>query len=182
MRGGALSLCGSIVLLALAAPADAATGGAQPNQTTSAVGAEPTGGTVAAQAQVKPPGPPGIPDAVRAAMASANAIVGRPYVWGGGHRSFRSRGYDCSGAVSYLLQGGGLLASPLDSTSFMRWGVPGKGRWITVYTNPRHAFVEIGGRRLDTSAVDDPQGGSGPRWRPPRHSHAGYRARHPAGF
>ena len=181
MRGGALALCGSVLLLALAAPAYAATGGAQPN--TTVLSGVPTGGAVA----TPPPAhsataPSGVPDAVRAAIASANDIVGRPYVWGGGHRSFRSRGYDCSGAVSFLLHGGGLLSDPLDSSSFMRWGVPGRGRWITVYTNPRHAFVEIAGRRLDTSAVDDLRGGSGPRWRPPRHSHAGYRARHPAGF
>jgi len=182
VRGGALALCGSVLLLALAAPADAATGGAQPN--TNGFSSLPTGGA-AATAIATPPAATDTdtePAAVRAAIASANAIVGRPYVWGGGHRSFHSRGYDCSGAVSYLLHGGGLLSSPLDSSSFMRWGVPGKGRWITVYTNPRHAFVEIDGRRLDTSAVDDPHGGSGPRWRPPRHSHAGYHARHPIGF
>jgi hypothetical protein len=180
VRGGALALCGSIALLALAAPADAATGGAQPNATT--FGALPTGGAAVEPSAESTGAPSGEPAAVRAAIAAANAIVGRPYVWGGGHRSFSSRGYDCSGAVSYLLHGGGLLASPLDSRSLMRWGEPGRGRWITVYTNPRHAFVEVGGRRLDTSAADDPSGKPGPQWRPARRSHAGFRARHPAGF
>ncbi|HEY3186537.1 MAG TPA: hypothetical protein VGJ70_03635 [Solirubrobacteraceae bacterium] len=126
--------------------------------------------------------PAGVPEPVRQAITTANAIVGRPYVWGGGHRSFSARGYDCSGTVSYLLHGGGLLDSPLDSSSFMRWGAPGPGRWITVYTNPSHAFVEVAGLRLDTSAAEDPSGRAGPQWRPARRSHAGFHARHPIGL
>src|SRR5205085_2019211 len=157
----ALAACGSVLLsLALAAPAQATTGGAQPNTTTSAA-ALPTGGAVVAPAAAtahSAVAPPGVPAAVREAIASANAIVGRPYVWGGGHRSFSSRGYDCSGAVSYLLHGGGLLDSPLDSSAFMHWGERGRGRWITVWTNPGHAFVEVAGLRLDTSAAEDPTG------------------------
>ncbi len=126
--------------------------------------------------------PAGAPPAVEQAIARANAIVGRPYVWGGGHRSFHSRGYDCSGAVSYLLHGGGLLASPLDSSSLMHWGAAGRGQWITVYTNPGHAFVEVAGLRLDTSAAGDPHGGAGPQWRITLRSHAGFHARHPLGL
>src|SRR3954470_21307796 len=95
VRGGALALCSSIALLALAAPAEAATGGAQPNSTT--FGGLPTGGA-AVEPLPQPPqrtqhgahsatAPDGVPEVVRAAIASANAIVGRPYVWGGGHRS-----------------------------------------------------------------------------------------------
>ncbi|MGD1050164.1 MAG: hypothetical protein ABR947_03740, partial [Solirubrobacteraceae bacterium] len=37
---------------------------------------------------------------------AANQIIGRPYVYGGGHASFKSYGYDCSGTVSYALHGG----------------------------------------------------------------------------
>ena len=55
-------------------------------------------------------------------------------------------------------------------------------RWITVYTNPGHAFVEVAGLRLDTSAAEDPTGRKGPEWRPVRHAHGGFRARHPVGF
>ena len=50
-------------------------------------------------------------------VAAANAIAGKPYVYGGGHGSFESAGYDCSGSVSRALHGGGLLSSPLDSTA-----------------------------------------------------------------
>ena len=56
------------------------------------------------------------------------------------------------------------------------------GQWITVYTNPGHAFAVIAGLRLDTSAAGDPAGGSGPRWRPNLRSTRGYRARHPVGL
>jgi hypothetical protein len=137
---------------------------------------------VAREVDGKAVAPAGAPQAVKDALRWGNEIVGRPYRYGGGHRSFRSRGYDCSGAVSYALRGAGLLARPLDSTSFLRWGDRGRGRWITVYTNPGHAYVEIAGLRLDTSAREDPHGGRGPRWRPARRSHAGFRARHVAGL
>ena len=54
----------------------------------------------------------------------------------------------------------------------------GKGDWITVYTNPGHAYTVIAGLRLDTSAAGDPSGGKGPRWRPTLRSNRGFRARH----
>ena len=180
MRGGVLAACFGTLLLALAGPADAATGGAQPKMGHVAT---PLPGVSGGAAPTKAAAAPvAMPAEVRRAIASASTIVGRPYIWGGGHRSFSSRGYDCSGAVSYLLHGGGLLDRPLDSGSFMRWGEPGQGRWITVWTNPGHAFVEIAGRRLDTSAAEDRTGRKGPQWRRTRRSHRGFVARHPAGL
>src|SRR4051794_39779643 len=123
------------------------------------------------------------PPEVQKAIWAANEIIGRPYVYGGGHnRSFRSEGYDCSGTVSYALHGGSLLSSPLDSSSFMSWGDKGSGDWITVYTNPGHAFAVIAGLRLDTSAAGDRSGLKGPRWRPVLRSTRGFRSRHPDGF
>jgi hypothetical protein len=123
------------------------------------------------------------PQPVKDAIAAANAIIGKPYVYGGGHTlAFRSRGYDCSGTVSYALHGGGLLSRPLDSGSFMRWGLKGPGTWITVYTNPGHAFAVIAGLRLDTSPAGDRSGLRGPRWRPVLRTTTGFRARHPLGF
>lgn len=122
------------------------------------------------------------PAPVKEAIWAANEIIGKPYVYGGGHRSFRSRGYDCSGTVSYALNGGDLLDSPLDSSSFMRWEDAGEGEWITVYTNPGHAFAVFAGLRLDTSAAGDPSGAKGPRWRPALRSTKGFKARHPDGL
>jgi cell wall-associated NlpC family hydrolase len=127
--------------------------------------------------------PAAAPDAVKNAIYAANRIVGKPYRYGGGHRlGFKDRGYDCSGTVSYALNGGGLLRRPLDSSSFMRWGEAGPGQWITVYTNPGHAFVVIAGLRLDTSAAGDRAGGKGPRWRPVLRSTKRFKARHPIGL
>jgi cell wall-associated NlpC family hydrolase len=122
------------------------------------------------------------PDAVKKAIWAGNKLIGKPYRYGGGHRRFNDTGYDCSGTVSYALKGGNLLASPLDSSSFMSWEEAGKGDWITVYTNPGHAFVVIAGLRLDTSATGDPSGNKGPRWRPTLRSTKGFTARHPEGF
>lgn len=119
--------------------------------------------------------PAAAPQAVKDAIAAANAISDAPYMWGGGHGSFESAGYDCSGAVSYALHGGGFLSSPLDSTGFMTWGEPGPGEWITVYSNPGHAYVVIAGLRFDTS------GGAGPRWQGPRDP-SGFVATHPPGY
>jgi hypothetical protein len=123
------------------------------------------------------------PDQVKQAIWAANQIVGMPYRIGGGHKlGFTDKAYDCSGTVSFALHGGNLLAAPRDSSSFLRYGARGKGQWITVYTNPGHAFAVIAGLRLDTSAAGDPAGGSGPRWRPNLRSTRGYRARHPIGL
>ena len=121
--------------------------------------------------------PSSAPPAVQAAIEAANAIATTPYVWGGGHGSFESSGYDCSGAVSYALHGGGFLDSPLDSTGLSTWGEAGAGQWITVYANAGHAWVIIAGLAFDTS------GGAGPRWHPePVNSPEGFIARHPPGY
>ncbi len=121
--------------------------------------------------------PASAPDAVQAAISAANAIADTPYIWGGGHGSFESSGYDCSGAVSYALHGGGLLESPLDSTGLSTWGEPGPGKWITVYANSGHAWMTIAGLAFDTS------GGAGPRWHSSfASSTEGFIARHPPGY
>jgi hypothetical protein len=127
--------------------------------------------------------PPDAPPRVKRAIDAANRIVGKPYKYGGGHARVEDSGYDCSGTVSYALRAAGLLRTPLDSSSFMRWGRPGKGRWITVYTNPGHAFVVIAGLRLDTSAAGESQSsGRGPRWRTTARVTRGFAARHAGGF
>src|SRR5215217_1246829 len=122
--------------------------------------------------------PADAPQPVKDAIAAANAITRKPYRYGGGHGSFADSGYDCSGAVSYALHGGGLLGRPLDSTGFMSWGARGRGKWITVYANSGHAYAIIAGLRFDTSG----KGEDGPRWRPESRSSRGFVARHPAGL
>ena len=120
----------------------------------------------------------GIPVRVRRMIAAANRIATKPYRLGGGHRSFRDSAYDCSGTVSYVLHGGGMLNSPLDSGSLMSYGRPGKGRWVTIYAHGGHTFMTINGRRFDTSMT----GPGGNRWGPGMRSTAGYTVRHPPGL
>lgn len=106
--------------------------------------------------------PPGAPAAVTRVIAAANQIRHRPYVWGGGHSSWFSRGYDCSGAVSYALHGGGLLDVTMVSGQLSHWGETGPGKWITIYANAQHVFMVVAGLRFDTRG--NPAGVSGPRW------------------
>jgi septal ring factor EnvC (AmiA/AmiB activator) len=121
--------------------------------------------------------PAAAPQAVKDAIAAANAIAMTPYIWGGGHGSFESSGYDCSGAVSFALHGGGFLESPLDSTGLETWGEAGAGKWITVYANAEHAWMVIAGIAFDTV------GGPGPRWHNPWvDSPEGFIVRHPSGY
>jgi peptidoglycan hydrolase-like protein with peptidoglycan-binding domain len=111
-------------------------------------------------------------------IAAGDEIATRPYVYGGGHGSFQSSGYDCSGSVSYALHGGGLLSSPEDSTALESYGEPGPGRHITIYANSQHAFMVVDGKRFDTVAAAE----TGSRWSSSMTSTAGYVARHPSGM
>lgn len=124
--------------------------------------------------------PAGAPAAVKRAIAAANQIDGRPYVWGGGHISFLSRGYDCSGAVGYVLHAAGLLDQTMVSGQLAYWGEGGLGSWITVYANNEHVFMVIAGLRFDTR--DDPPGVNGPRWHRAKVEPPSFTARHPTGL
>jgi cell wall-associated NlpC family hydrolase len=163
-----------------------------------AVGASTGGATVAIGTETKPellvPGtlaryvdglaaaPESAPAAVQEIIWAGNQLIGLPYIYGGGHGSFISPGYDCSGTVSFALHGANLLASPEDSSEFMLWGAPGVGSWVTIFTNPGHAYMTVAGLRLDTSSADDPSNEQGPRWRPLRQSNGAFTVRHPVGL
>jgi cell wall-associated NlpC family hydrolase len=123
--------------------------------------------------------PPDAPQAVKDVVNNANAIIGRPYVWGGGHGSFYSYGYDCSGAVSFALFGGGMIPRPLTSSELEGWGAPGPGKWITVYANASHTYADIAGLRFDTSGTES---GTGPRWHIEARPSDDFVVRHPSGF
>lgn len=122
--------------------------------------------------------PPGAPPAVAQVIAAGNAIATLPYIWGGGHGSFQASGYDCSGSVSYALAAAGLLSSPLDSTGFESWGDPGPGRWITVYANADHAWMQVAGWRFDTVALAS----GGTRWSQGGGEFSSFVVRHPPGL
>lgn len=122
--------------------------------------------------------PPGAPDAVLKVMAAGNAIAGLPYLYGGGHASFKASAYDCSGSVSYALAAAGLVSSPMVSGAFMTWGEPGPGKYITTYANGGHMFMVVAGWRFDTTALRS----GGTRWTREMRSTAGLVARHPPGL
>ena len=175
----------AVGMLALASSATANTGGAAPPGGTTPPPTTATGppGKATLLADGSALAPVGAPAQVINAIAAANAIRLKPYVYGGGHRSFTSKGYDCSGAVSYVLHGAGLLPSPLPSGPFMKWGAPGYGTWISTLANRGHMYAVIAGLRWDTSAVGEKlNAGSGPRWRATRRPAKGYVARHYPGL
>lgn len=118
--------------------------------------------------------PAGLPPRVYAAIQAGNRITGRPYQRGGGHRQFEDRGYDCSGAVSYVLHAAGLLNRPTTSTAFRKFGRSGEGRHITVYARRGHCFIEVAGLRFDTGWHGQ---GQGPRWTTRPRPLRGFRAR-----
>jgi hypothetical protein len=136
--------------------------------------------------------PANAPEQVKQAIWAANSMQELPYRYGGGHNlQFDvAKGADCSGTVSFALHAAGLLKAPLDSGSFMKWGMKGKGDWITVYTNPGHAYAVIAGLRLDTSVAGMARSKriaasafeSGPRWRPMKRVGRGFVKRHPLSF
>ncbi len=111
-------------------------------------------------------------------IAAGDEIATRPYVYGGGHGSFQSTGYDCSGSVSYALHGGGLISSPEDSSALESYGEAGPGKYITIYANSGHAFMVVDGKRFDTIAQQE----SGSRWADSVGDTSGYVVRHPAGL
>jgi hypothetical protein len=123
------------------------------------------------------PKPDPVQGVVARAVAAGDRIARTPYVWGGGHGSFEDSGYDCSGSVSYVLHGAGLLSSPLDSTALMSYGLSGPGRHITIYANASHTFMFVDGRRFDTG-----YGGEGNRWASGSRPTVGYVVRHPPGL
>ncbi len=120
-----------------------------------------------------------VPVAVSRAIAAADRIARAPYLYGGGHATFNDTAYDCSGSISYVLHHAGRLRRPLDSSALASYGAPGRGRYITIYTSPGHAFMVVRGRRYDTTARLS-SGGS--RWTSTMRGTAGYTVRHPPGL
>jgi peptidoglycan hydrolase-like protein with peptidoglycan-binding domain len=122
--------------------------------------------------------PDSAPVEVKAIIEAGNAIATKPYKYGGGHARWNDTGYDCSGSVSYVLHAAGLLSRALDSTGFMSWGERGRGQWVTIRTNPSHAYMIVAGLRFDTSA----RSRTGNRWSEQMRSASGFRGRHPEGL
>jgi peptidoglycan hydrolase-like protein with peptidoglycan-binding domain len=179
---------GRVTVTALRAAA--ASGGAAPAPA-SPVPAKPAAAPAPAAAPLPAPGPvatvnpdgtatapAGAPAPVVAVIAAANRIATLPYRYGGGHAKVEDTAYDCSGSVSYALIGAGLLASPMASGDFAKWGDAGAGQWITTYSNAGHIYMVVAGLRFDTSGRSK----AGTRWQAAMRSSTGFLARHPAGL
>jgi peptidoglycan hydrolase-like protein with peptidoglycan-binding domain len=115
---------------------------------------------------------------VQRIIRAANRIATMPYKYGGGHGTYHDSGYDCSGSLSYALHYAGLLRTPLDSSGFEGYGLPGPGRHVTIYANAGHAYMVVDHRRFDTSAISE----TGSRWTSTHRGSAGYVVRHPPGL
>jgi peptidoglycan hydrolase CwlO-like protein len=172
-RGSVASKLGSLNAhlhsLEAKAAAQAARAAATDNANVGGIAVD-TGGMVQA--------PPGAPTAVAQIIAAGNAIATLPYIYGGGHASFHADGYDCSGSVSYALAAAGLVTSPMVSGDFEDWGDPGPGRWVTIYANAGHVWMEVAGWRFDTVALAE----DGTRWARGGGEFSGFVVRHPPGL
>jgi cell wall-associated NlpC family hydrolase len=106
---------------------------------------------------------------VQAMVDMANSLVGKPYVYGGGHGSWAPQsGYDCSGFVSAVLHAGGYLSQPVDTTALPQQAgmLPGPGQYVTVYDRALagqngHVIIEINGQFYESGGSHGPWGGGG---------------------
>jgi cell wall-associated NlpC family hydrolase len=115
-------------------------------------------------AQLTPDGlaiaPANAPPQVQAVIAAGNEIARLPYRFGGGHGTFVDTAYDCSGSLSFAFAAAGILNRTMTSGELMNWGLPGRGKWITVFANGGHTFAYVAGLRFDTVARAE----TGSRW------------------
>ena len=154
--------------------------------------------------------PADAPAVVQQMIAAGNRIDHFPYSYAGGHGAVAQTmnqtapdpaafpgaeenggpGYDCSSATDYVLYGGGfgqtLLADQAPaSTTLESVGDPGPGRWVTIFANAGHAYIEVAGIYFDTAAglgnPPDPPS-TGPRWSTVGTGPAGFVERHPPGL
>jgi hypothetical protein len=122
------------------------------------------------------------------------------YVWGGSHGESPTPAdgpFDCSSAVSHLLQVAGLDVPTMDTVAMAEWGEPGPGRWVTIWVKPvddhgaAHTFLEFAPgitppdeRYWGTSGFV--AAGHGPGWIPESTFDAAYlryfERRHPPGM
>jgi cell wall-associated NlpC family hydrolase len=106
---------------------------------------------------------------IGAMQTMANSLIGKPYIFGGGHGDWNAQaGYDCSGFVSAVLHAGGYLSQPADTTSLpSQAGIAsGPGQYVTIYDRAQpgshgHVIIEIGGQFYESGGERGPWGGGG---------------------
>lgn len=141
--------------------------------------------------------PAGVPATVQAMVVAGNELQALPYGPGGHPDPLGALEEDCSSTVNYVLYRSGIRSlgeivkqNPL-AQSYVDWGAPGPGRWVTIYASASpdpHVFIVIAGLRLDTSHdgtdVGPNRDENGPRWRVLDHlpTWADWSVRHPPGL
>jgi hypothetical protein len=131
---------------------------------------------------------------VQALVVAGNELQSLPYGPSGHPDPRGAFEEDCSSTVNYVLYRAGVRPireivrhNPL-AEDYAHWGVPGPGRWVSIYAAPSHAFIVIAGLRLDTSHrgtdVGPNRAEDGPRWRILNHipTWARWSVHHPAGL
>jgi cell wall-associated NlpC family hydrolase len=106
---------------------------------------------------------------IQSMVNEANSLVGKPYVYGGGHSGWGPQtGYDCSGFVSAVLHAGGYLSSPADTVTLpSQAGMEqGPGQYVTVYDRTGsgengHVIMSINGQFYESGGEAGPWGGGG---------------------
>ncbi len=106
---------------------------------------------------------------VQAMIQQADSLLGKPYVWGGGHSGWTPQaGYDCSGFVSAVLHAGGYLTSPQDTTTLpSAAGIEaGPGQYVTIYDRNQpgqegHVIIDIAGQFYESGGESGAWGGGG---------------------
>jgi cell wall-associated NlpC family hydrolase len=109
------------------------------------------------------------PSQVQAMTNMADSLVGKPYVYGGGHSGWAPQsGYDCSGFVSAVLHAGGYLSQPVDTTALPQQAgmEAGAGQYVTVYDRALpgqsgHVIIEINGQFYESGGSHGAWGGGG---------------------
>jgi transglycosylase-like protein with SLT domain len=141
-------------------------------------------------------------EAVAKMVAEADRLSAlRPqseYVFGGSHGvspTPPNGPFDCSSAVSHLLQIAGFHNPTMDTVALLSWAKPGPGRWVTIFDKPygaeAHTFIRFtapitpaGERYWGTSGFVEP--GHGPGWIPESTFSAsylsGFQQLHPPGL
>ncbi len=141
-------------------------------------------------------------EAVAKMIAEADRLSAiRPrtrYVYGGSHGvspTPPNGPFDCSSAVSHLLQVAGFRNPTMDTIALLGWAKPGPGRWVTIFDKPyggdAHTFIGFmpgvtppGKRFWGTSGFVAP--GHGPGWIPQSAFSdsylAGFQQLHPPGL
>ncbi|MGH2890759.1 MAG: hypothetical protein ACRDNJ_14150 [Solirubrobacteraceae bacterium] len=169
LTGGSSNFASALASAQTQTTAGAAQPGTAPAGMAQATGAPSALGLTSSLELTSVPGAGAGDPRVAAMLSEANSLIGKPYVYGGGHSGWGPQsGYDCSGFVSAVLHAGGYLSSPQDTVSLpTQPGMEsGPGQYVTVYDRALpgqsgHVIIEIGGQFFESGGMHGAWGGGG---------------------